>query len=510
MPSSAELFAKLRAYAAETAYLYSASALLGWDQQTGMPPAGNAFRADQMAYFSSKIHERATSAEYGELIESLAASELAKAPYSDEGATIRVLKREYDRERKIPAQLVAEMARVESLAQQAWAASRKANDFKGFAPHLEIIFRLKRELAQAIGYVNHPYDALLDKYEPEMTTPQANELLAGLRDALRPIVQAVTQSPKRAPVEILHRSYPVALQHQFGKHIAGLMGFAFHGGRLDTTEHPFCETVGPGDIRLTTRYDERLFGSGLYSILHEAGHGMYEQGLRSAWFGMPPGSACSLGVHESQSRLWENLVGRSRAFWSWCFPLARAVFPEPLKDVTPEDFYFAANEAKPSLVRVEADEVTYNLHIIIRSELEQELLDERLKVADLPGAWNERYQKYLGIVPTSDAEGVLQDVHWSAGLIGYFPTYSLGNIYASCLFAAADKALGSNESGGLEAMFARGEFAPLLEWLRTNVHERGQTRPAAMLIEEACGVMPTHEPLITHLRSKYGELYGFA
>lgn len=505
MSSATDLFAKLRAHAAETSYLTSACAILGWDQNTGMPAAGGAFRAEQMSYFSSRIHERTTCAEYGELIESLAASELAKAPYSDEGATIRVLKREYDRERKIPAKLVAEMARVESLAQTVWAEARKANDFKAFSPHLSTIFRLKREVAEAIGYVHHPYDALLDRYEPEMTTPEANALLAGLRDALRPIVQAVTQSTSRAPVEILHRSFPVALQHQFGKHVAGLMGFSFAGGRLDTTEHPFCETVGPGDVRLTTRYYEHLFGSGLYSILHEAGHGMYEQGLRSAWFGLPPGSACSLGVHESQSRLWENLVGRSRAFWSWCFPLTRAVFPEPLAGVSVEEFYFAVNEAKPSLIRVEADEVTYNLHIIIRAELEQELLDGRLQVADLPSAWNERYQKYLGVAPSSDSEGVLQDVHWSAGLIGYFPTYSLGNIYASCLYRAADKTL-----GGLDTMLAGGEFGPLLAWLRKNVHERGQTRPAAMLIEEACGAKPTHEPLIEHLRSKYGGLYGFA
>ncbi len=504
MPNDADLFVKLRDHVAETSYLASASSLLEWDQQTGMPPAGNAFRADQLAYFSTLIHERTTSAAYGELIESLAASELAKAAYSDEGATIRVLKREYDRERKIPSALVSELARVESLAQQAWVASRKANDFKSFAPHLETIFRLKREVAQAIGYVHHPYDALLDKFEPEMTTPEANRLLAGLRDALRPLVQAVTQSSKRAPVEILKRRYPADLQAQLGKHIASQLGFSLAAGRLDTTAHPFCTTIGPGDCRITTRYDEQFVQMSFFGILHEAGHGMYEQGLRGAWYGLPPGSACSLGVHESQSRLWENLVGRSRAFWTWCLPLTKAVFPDSLAGVSADDFYFAVNEAKPSLIRVEADEVTYNLHIIIRTELEQELLDGRLKVTDLPTAWNERYQKYLGISPTSDAEGVLQDVHWSAGLVGYFPTYSLGNIYASCLYAAADKAL-----GGLDAMFARGEFAPLLEWLRKHVHQQGQTRPAAMLIEEACGAKPTHEPLMEHLRVKYGELYGF-
>lgn len=505
MPDIADIFAKLRTHVAETAYLSSASSLLQWDQQTGMPPAGDSFRADQLAYFSTLVHERTTSAAYGEMIETLAASELVKAPYSDEGATIRVLKREYDRERKIPATLVAELTRVESLAQQAWVAARKANDFKSFAPHLETIFRLKREVAEAVGFVHHPYDALLDQFEPELTTPEANRLLAGLRDELRPLVQAVTQSAKRAPVEILKRSFPTSLQSQLGKHIAGELGFSFAAGRLDTTAHPFCQTVGPGDCRITTRYDEHFVQMSFFGILHEAGHGMYEQGLRGAWYGLPPGSACSLGVHESQSRLWENLVGRSRAFWTWCLPLAKAVFPESLAGVSADDFYFAVNEAKPSLIRVEADEVTYNLHIIIRSELEQELLDGRLKVADLPTAWNERYQKYLGISPTSDAEGVLQDVHWSAGLVGYFPTYSLGNIYASCLYEAADKAL-----GGLDAMFARGEFAPLLEWLRKCVHQHGQTRPAAMLIEEACGTKPTHGPLISHLRVKYGGLYGFA
>lgn len=505
MPTSHELFAQLRRHAAETAYFASAAALLQWDQQTGMPPAGGSFRADQLAYLMTLIHERVTSPEYGELIETLAASELAADPYSDEGSTIRVLKREYDRERKIPSTLVAELARVESLAQSAWATSKKANDFKGFAPHLETIFRLQREVAQAIGYAQHPYDALLDKYEPEMTTTEANRLLAGLRDALRPIVQAVTQSPVRPPVEILHRRYPIEAQHSFGKHIASQIGFAFHGGRLDTTEHPFCETVGPGDVRLTTRYEEQHFSWGFYSILHEAGHGIYEQGLRSSWYGLPPGRACSLGVHESQSRLWENLVGRSRGFWRWCLPLAKAVFPDALGGATLEQVYAAVNEAKPSLIRTESDEATYNLHIIIRTELEQELLDDRLKVADLPTAWNERYQKHLGVTPPNDAEGVLQDVHWSAGLVGYFPTYSLGNLYAAHLFAAAQKELGE-----LEPMFAQGEFAPLLHWLREKVHVRGQTRPAVMLIEEACGEKATHEPLIEHLRTKYGELYGFS
>ena len=292
------------------------------------------------------------------------------------------------------------------------------------------------------------------------------------------------------------------MQQRFGEAAAARIGFDFNRGRLDVTTHPFCTHLGPHDCRLTTRYDERHFPGAFFGTLHEAGHGLYEQGLRPDAFGLPPGDAISLGIHESQSRTWENLVGRSRAFWDYFYPQAREAFPEALADVPLADFYFAINDVRPSLIRVEADEATYNLHIIIRFELEQALLNDDLSVADLPAAWNEKYGQLLGITPPNDREGVLQDVHWSAGYFGYFPTYSLGNLYASQLFEQADR-----DTGGLSAHFARGEFAPLLDWLREKIHRVGRCYTAAELVERVTGRPLSHEPLLAHLRGKFGPLY---
>jgi carboxypeptidase Taq len=322
---------------------------------------------------------------------------------------------------------------------------------------------------------------------------------------LVPLVAEIAASSRRPKMEILKRGFPIGLQASFGKSAAEAIGFDFHAGRLDVTHHPFCTDVGPRDVRITTRYDEHFFPSGLFSILHEAGHGIYEQGLPDQWFGLPTGSATSLGIHESQSRMWENLVGRSRAFWEHFYPQAQNTFPAALADVPLDDFYFAINEVRPSLVRVEADEATYNLHILLRFELEQALLDDDLQVADLPGAWNEKYRDYLGIEPPNDADGVLQDVHWSAGLIGYFPTYSLGNLYASQLFARAGQ-----ELGDLAAMFRRGEFQPLRQWLTTRVYGQGRRFSAADLAKRITCQPLSHAAMISHLREKFAPLYGLA
>jgi carboxypeptidase Taq len=293
------------------------------------------------------------------------------------------------------------------------------------------------------------------------------------------------------------------VQETFGKEAAARIGFEFPSGRLDVTHHPFCTNVGPRDTRITTRYDERFFPSAFFGILHEAGHGIYDQGLPAEHYGLPPGKYVSLGIHESQSRMWENMVGRSRAFWDFFFPAVKQAFPNALDGVSLAEFHYAVNDVRPSLIRVEADEATYNLHIIIRFELEQELIEDRLKVADLPAAWNERYQQYLGIKPPHDADGVLQDVHWSAGLIGYFPTYTLGNLYAAQFFRQADKDL-----GGLERQFALGQFLPLRDWLREKIHHQGQRYTAAELVQNITGKPLDHKPLIDYLRKKLGPLYG--
>ena len=499
--AATETFDRLARHSREVAMLSSVESLLSWDERTMMPDAAGEYRAEQMTLLAGMIHERRTEPRLGEWLAELSESPLAADRHSDHGATIRELKRQYDKRVRLPQALVEELTRTSVLGQQAWVTARANNDYASFRPLLEKTYRLKREQADALGFPERRYDALLDDFEPGALTSQVAAVLAALRERLVPLVAAIAASKRRPEIDILTRQYPRDEQERFGKEAAGRIGFEFGRGRLDVTAHPFCSGVGPHDCRITTRYDERHFPGAFFGILHEAGHGIYDQGLRADWFGLPPGDAISLGIHESQSRMWENLVGRSRPFWDHFFPQAQAVFPAALGNVKLDDFYFAINDVRPSLIRVEADEATYNLHILIRFELEQALLDDDLRVADLPGAWNEKYQHYLGITTPNDAEGVLQDIHWSAGLVGYFPTYSLGNLYAAQFFAKAD-----HDLGGLASQFARGEFAPLREWLRREVHEPGCRYTAPELIERVTGQPLSHEPLMKHLNGKFGPL----
>jgi carboxypeptidase Taq len=496
-------FDSLCAHARETALLESVESLLGWDERTYMPPAAGEYRAEQMTYLAGLIHRRHTDSRLGELLAELAGGELVKEPHGDAGATILQIKKEYDKHVKLPQSLVEELTRASVLGQQAWVEARKNDDFKSFAPHLAKIFDLKRQQAEALGYKEHPYDALLDDFEPDAKTSEVTKVLADLRAELVPLVQSIMTSGRRPNVDILKRHYPATAQEAFGKAAAAAIGFEFNRGRLDVTHHPFCSGMGPHDCRITTRYDENFFPSAFFGILHEAGHGIYDLGLRPEQFGLPPGTYLSLGIHESQSRMWENQVGRSRAFWEHFFPQAQAEFPEALSGTRLDDFYFAINNVQPSLIRVEADEATYNLHIIVRFELEQAILTGDLPIAEVPAAWKEKYRQYLGIEPPDDADGALQDINWSAGLVGYFPTYSLGNLYAAQFFEQADKDL-----GGLAAMFARGEFAPLKEWLNQNIHHRGKCYSAAELVQLVTSRPLSHAALMRHLRGKLGTLFG--
>ncbi len=496
-------FEQLCGFTRETAVLESVQGVLEWDERTYMPVDAGEYRAEQLAYLSRLIHERRIDSRLGGWLDELETGPLAADPHSDAGTTLRQLRRDFDKRRRLPVRLVEELTRACVLGQQVWVKARAANDFAMFAPALSRIIELKREQAMALGYVEHPYDALLDDYEPAAKTADVARVLEGLRRELAPFVAAILDSGKQAPVELLKRSYPVGAQEAFGKVAAAAIGFEFQRGRLDVTHHPFCTGLGPKDCRITTRYDEHYFPQAFFGILHEAGHGIYDQGLRVEQYGLPPGTYVSLGIHESQSRLWENLVGRSLPFWEHFFPHAQAAFPEALRGVPLADFHFAINNVRPSLIRVEADEATYNLHIIVRFELEQALLTGELSVADLPAAWSGKYRELLGIEPPNAANGVLQDIHWSAGLIGYFPTYSLGNLYAAQLFDAADRDL-----GGLAAQFRRGEFQPLREWLREKVHAPGQCYPAAELAQRATGQPLGHAPLMRQLRERLGALYG--
>jgi carboxypeptidase Taq len=497
------ILAEVRKHARFTSLLGSIQGLLGWDERTMLPPAGGEYRAEQMTLLSGMIHDRWLDPCFGEWLDELAESPLAADPHSEAGCTVRQLRRQRQKKIKLPKTLVEEQARVAVLGQQAWVEARRKSDFASFRPWLEKTFELKRQEADALGFPECRYDALVDDYEPEARTSAVAQVLKALRDELVPLVGKIAQSQCRPDVSILHRRYPVAQQESFGREAAERIGFDFQRGRLDVTTHPFCSGLGPNDCRITTRYNEQFFNEAFFGILHEAGHGLYDQGLPAAHYGLPPGEAVSLGIHESQSRLWENFVGRSRAFWSHSFPEAQKRFPEALGNVALDDFYFAVNDVRPSLIRVEADEATYNLHILARFELERALLDGDLPVADLPGAWNAKYQDYLGIRPPDDAQGVLQDIHWSAGLVGYFPTYTLGNLYAAQWFAQAEADLGD-----LAGQIGRGEFRPLLAWLREKIHQHGHRYTAAELVQRVTGKPLSQGPLMAHLRAKFGKLYG--
>jgi carboxypeptidase Taq len=496
----AKLYEDVCQHARTTAVLASIDAVLGWDERTLMPTAGAEHRAEQSTLLAGLAHQRWIDPKFGEQIGRL--FELA-APQSDAGIVARRLKRQYDRKIKLPRTLVEELARTAILGQQAWQDAREKNDFPAFLPLLARTIELKRQQAEALGYPQCPYDALLDEYEPEELTAGVGQVLAGLRDDLVPLVAEIRHSTRRPNTALLHREFPVDVQDRFGREAATAIGFDFSRGRLDITTHPFCTTLGPNDCRITTRYDGQFFNSAFFGILHEAGHGIYEQGLPTDQFGLPLGEAISLGIHESQSRLWENLVARSQAFWTFFYPKAKQVFPTALNDVRLDDFYFAVNDVRPSLVRVEADEATYNLHILVRFELERALLAGDLQPADLPDAWNDKYRCYLDITPPDNRTGVLQDVHWSAGLIGYFPTYSLGNLYAAQFFAQANADLGN-----LNEMIGRGDFQPLRDWLRTKIHCHGQRWSAAELVERVTGQPLSAKPLVEYLRAKLAPLYG--
>jgi carboxypeptidase Taq len=504
MPESPEsLFDDVCKYVRQTCLLSSTGALLDWDERTKMPSANAEFRAEQTTLLSGLTHQRWTDKAFVAKVADLSAGPLAAEPETERAATIRRIKRLVDKKTKLPQSLVEELTRTAVLGQGAWEKARRENNFGHFLPWLTRMFELKRQQADALGYKTCRYDALLDEYEPEEQTANVARVLADLREKLVPLVSAIAGSKHCPDISLLSREYPVDAQEAFSKEAAAAIGFEFNRGRLDVTAHPFCTTLGPHDCRITTRYDKTFFNAAFFGTLHEAGHGIYEQGLPSEHFGLPLGEAVSLGIHESQSRMWENLVGRSRAFWHHFYSTAQRRFPAALGSVEADAFYFAINDVRPSLIRIEADEATYNLHILIRFELEQALLSGDLAAADAPAAWHDKYRQYLGITSETDADGVMQDVHWSAGLVGYFPTYSLGNLYAAQFFATADR-----ELGGLHAQFARGEFQPLREWLRDKIHRHGQRYSSAELVKRVTGQELSSEPLVKHLKSKYGELYG--
>ncbi len=499
---AATAYAWLRAHSIETRTLGSAGDLLGWDQRTYLPPAGQAHRAEQFAVLARLLHRRDTDPRIGECLADLEGSALLAEPTSPEAVNAREWRRAYERAVRIPERLAEEMARATSQGEAVWERARPDNDWAAFAPVLERILGLLREKADCLGYPEEAYDALLDEFEPGETTRSVAALFDALAGPLTELVQRIAASPRQPDPMLLVGHFPAADQERFGRTVAAALGFDFAAGRLDVSAHPFTAGIGPGDVRFTTRYTEDGLTGALFGTLHETGHALYEQGLPAAHWGTPRGQPASLGVHESQSRLYENLVGRSPGFWRWALPRAMQAFPT-LAGVDLAGFLRAVNAVSPSLIRVEADEVTYNLHILLRFELERALLRADLRAADVPAAWNERMHALCGIEPPDVGLGALQDVHWSAGLIGYFPTYTLGNVYAAQLFAAAERALGPQEEA-----FARGDFAPLTGWLRTHVHALGATYAPRTLVCEVTGSAPEPRCLLQHLTNKYSLLYA--
>jgi carboxypeptidase Taq len=499
-----EAYAELTRKVKEEAVLASCADVLGWDEETYLPRAGVAHRAKQLGLLAGLLHDRATDPRLGELLAAVEESDLVADPASAEAVNVRELRRLYNRATRLPRSLVEEFARITSVAQREWVTAYEKSDWCLFQSWVEKIVKLKRAEAAALRPGRDLYETMIDEYEPGMTVGQVATLFDALRGELVELLGAIQASSRRPNLSVLHRTYPLDRQRGLGEAVAAAVGFDFRRGRLDTSPHPFFTGLGPGDFRITTRFNLRQFGDGLFGILHEVGHALYEQGLDPTAYGLPMGESVSVGVHESQARLWENTVGRSLPFWRHFYPQARSLFPETLRDVSLDEFYFAINHVAPSLNRVRADEVTYNLHIFIRFELERALVAGDLGAADVPAAWNEQYRRYLGVNRADDAEGCLQDGHWGGGLIGYFPTYTLGNLFAAQLFDRS-----SLDLGDLDADFSQGRFGRLLGWLQERVYRHGQRYTAARLIEQATGAAPNPQPLLVALRRKYGELYGF-
>jgi carboxypeptidase Taq len=497
-----QAYRELLERAREIETISSCASVLHWDELGSMPPGGVAHRGGQLAYLAGLEHERTSDPRVGELLAALEATCPGADADGGMAANIREIRRDHLRAARQPRALVEAIARATSLAQQAWHVARQRSDFSLFLPHLESILHLKRQQAECLRGDGSAYDALVDEYDPDTRVSDLERVFRILRTELRALLERIQGSGRRLDRSLLQRSFPVERQRIFVEAVADRLGYDFHGGRLDETAHPFSIYIGPGDCRITTRYDQHNLTEALYATIHEVGHALYDQGLDPAHHATPLGQPRSLAVHESQSRLWENRVGKSRAFWVHFMPLARQVFHETLDGVALDEMYQAVNHVEPTLVRAGADEVTYDLHIIVRCELEQAMIAGDLAPADLPGAWAQRYQEYLGVRPADDAEGCLQDGHWASGMFGYFPCYTLGNVMAGQLFESAQRAMPD-----LDDQVARGHFAGLRQWLRHHIHRHGRRHPTCTLLQQATGGPLDPQPFLRLLRDRYRELY---
>ena len=484
------------------------NALLGWDQEVYMPDGAVSERAEQLSYIEGLLYDESISKELGDALREMGASE--ERPRGREGlndqesAHVRILYNAYRKQTKLPKSLVMDTAREISIAQNKWAEARRKDDFSLFEPHLRRLLELTAEKIEKLGYSEHPYDALLDDFEPGTTTADIQPVFARLREGLKDIVQRIA-AVEQVDGSFITRSYDTVKQEQFGRDVLEAIGYDFTRGRLDISTHPFTTTLGMDDVRITTRYNEHFFNTGIFGIIHEAGHALYELGFSEEIRGGILADGTSLGIHESQSRMWENLVGRSYAFWKRYYSELQALFPDSLNDIGLDQFYRGINKVEPSFIRVEADEVTYNLHIILRFELELALITGELAVQDLPDAWNSKFTDFFGITPPTAAEGVLQDIHWSMGAYGYFPTYALGNLYSAQFFTAMKR-----EMPNIDDKIANGNFPDILNWLRKNIHSSGSTYTAEEICRKVCGKTLDPEIFLTYIGEKFGAVYDLS
>ncbi|MEM7032819.1 MAG: carboxypeptidase M32 [Chloroflexota bacterium] len=484
--------------------LKSAAALLGWDQTTYMPSGGASSRGRQLATLGRLAQEKFVDPEMGKLLQDLAKYE-ASLPYdSDEASLIRVTRRDYERATNVPPALLAELTTHSSLSYQTWIKAREADDFEAMIPYFEKTLELSRQMADCFPGYEHIADPLIEETDSGMTVAQIKPLFAELRNQLVPLVQAI-QASDPVDATCLYQNFPGQTQLDFGLAAIKAFGYDFERGRSDLTHHPYMTKFGLGDVRITTRYDDNHLGDGIFATMHESGHAMYEQGIAMAYDGMPIGNGTSSGVHESQSRLWENIIGRSKRYWQGQYTVLQETFPAQLKEVSLEQFYQAINKVEPTLIRVQADEVTYNLHIMLRFDLEVALLEGSLRVQDLPDAWRERYKSDLGITPPDHKDGVLQDVHWTFGIGGMFQGYTLGNVLAAQYYEAALKA-----HPEIPEEIEQGQFQTLHGWLQTNIYQHGRKYAAPELTKRVTGMDLSLSPYIQYLNDKYGDIYGLS
>jgi carboxypeptidase Taq len=483
--------------------LQAAAALLSWDQNTYMPPGGAEARSMQLSTLSRLAHEHFISDEFSDALSQAEEATADEPPDSDDFCIAKRMRREYDKQRRVPTDWVGEHSRVTTMAFQAWQDARKRSDFDSFRPHLARVIELKKEYSSFFAPYDHIYDPLLDDYEPGMKTADVQAVFSTLRPKQTELIRAIADRGRQVDDSILHADYEEDKQWAFGLSVIKDFGFDFERGRQDKSAHPFTTGFGIGDVRITTRIQPAFFNDCFFSTLHEGGHAMYAQGVSPNLDRTPLIDGASLAIHESQSRMWENLVGRSLPFWRHYYPLLQATFPAQLEGVSMEDFHRAVNKVQPSFIRTEADEATYNLHVMLRFELELSLIQDELDLSELPEIWNEKMREYLGITPPNDAQGVLQDIHWSSGLVGYFSTYALGNLIASQLW---EKILADIPDIGEQ--IEQAHFGDLLGWLRRTIHQHGAKFEPMDLLKRAVGSGLDSAPYMRYLEGKYSAIYA--